>query len=181
MLLTNWARCFSGMTHPLLPMSRFIEKTLKLIAFNYLPEVVQRWREKELSPVDGEPGGQGSALHRWSLGRCGCRLGVWSWPKRPPLRRQGHWPRPFFTIWTIRNCVCVSRLFMSDSLQPMDCGPPGSSVHEILQARVLEWVSIPFSRGASWPVDRIPVSCIADSSPPELSGSPWAIREATKK
>lgn len=40
-LLTNWSRRFLGMTHPLLLMSRFIEKTLKLIAFNYLPEVVQ--------------------------------------------------------------------------------------------------------------------------------------------
>ena len=30
---------------------------------------------------------------------------------------------------------------------PMDCGPPGSSVHGILQARILEWVAIPFSRG----------------------------------
>jgi len=29
----------------------------------------------------------------------------------------------------------------------MDCGPPGSSVHGILQARILEWVAIPFSRG----------------------------------
>ena len=32
---------------------------------------------------------------------------------------------------------------------PMDCGPPGSSVHGILQARILEWVAIPFSRGSS--------------------------------
>ena len=32
---------------------------------------------------------------------------------------------------------------------PMDCSLPGSSVHEILQARILEWVSIPFSRGSS--------------------------------
>ena len=30
---------------------------------------------------------------------------------------------------------------------PMDCSPPGSSVHGILQARVLEWVAIPSSRG----------------------------------
>ena len=30
---------------------------------------------------------------------------------------------------------------------PMDCSPPGSSVHEILQARILEWVAISFSRG----------------------------------
>ena len=30
---------------------------------------------------------------------------------------------------------------------PMDCSPPGSSVHGILQARILQWVAIPFSRG----------------------------------
>ena len=32
---------------------------------------------------------------------------------------------------------------------PTDCSPPGSSVHGILQARILEWVAIPFSRGSS--------------------------------
>ena len=32
---------------------------------------------------------------------------------------------------------------------PMDCSPSGSSVHEILQARILEWVAIPFSRKSS--------------------------------
>ena len=36
---------------------------------------------------------------------------------------------------------------------PMDCSQPGSSVHGILQARVLEWVAIPFSRGSSQPRD----------------------------
>ena len=34
---------------------------------------------------------------------------------------------------------------------PVDCSPPGSSVHGILQARILEWVAIPFSRGYSQP------------------------------
>ena len=34
---------------------------------------------------------------------------------------------------------------------PMDCSPPGSSVHGILQARVLQWVAMPFSRGSSQP------------------------------
>ena len=33
---------------------------------------------------------------------------------------------------------------------PMDCSPPGFSVHWILQARILKWVAIPFSRGSSW-------------------------------
>ena len=42
----------------------------------------------------------------------------------------------------------------------MDCSPPGSSVHGILQARILEWPAIPFSRGSSWPRDQIQVSSI---------------------
>ena len=43
----------------------------------------------------------------------------------------------------------------------MNCSPPGSLVHGILQARILEWVAIPFSRGSSWPRDWTQVSCIA--------------------
>ena len=41
---------------------------------------------------------------------------------------------------------------------PMDCSPPGSSVHRILQARILEWVALPFSRGSSLPRDEAFVS-----------------------
>ena len=41
---------------------------------------------------------------------------------------------------------------------PMDCSLPGSSVHGIFQARVLEWVAISFSRGSSQPRDRSRVS-----------------------
>ena len=43
----------------------------------------------------------------------------------------------------------------------MDSSLPGSSIHGILQARILESVPIPFSTGSSRPRDRIPVSCIA--------------------
>ena len=42
----------------------------------------------------------------------------------------------------------------------MGCSPPGSSVHRILQARILEWVTITFSRGSSWPRDWTQVPCI---------------------
>ena len=59
---------------------------------------------------------------------------------------------------------CVSRSAVSDSFAYgllMDCSPPGSSVHGISQARILEWVAIPFSRGPSWPRDRTWVSLIA--------------------
>ena len=45
-------------------------------------------------------------------------------------------------------CVCVfSRSVLPDSLRPHGLSLPGSSVHGILQARVLEWAAIPFSRG----------------------------------
>ena len=43
---------------------------------------------------------------------------------------------------------------------PMDSSPPGSSIHGILQARILECVAISFSRETSWPRDRTQVSCI---------------------
>ena len=39
---------------------------------------------------------------------------------------------------------------------PMDCSPPGSSVHGILQARILEWVACPFSRVSSQPRESSP-------------------------
>ena len=45
-------------------------------------------------------------------------------------------------------CVCLCVLWSCLTLcNPMDCSPPGSSVHGILQARILEWAAIPFSRG----------------------------------
>ena len=51
-----------------------------------------------------------------------------------------------------------SRLTLCD---PMDCSPPGSSAHGILQARILAWVAISFSRGSTQPMNRTWVSCIA--------------------
>ena len=44
---------------------------------------------------------------------------------------------------------------------PMDCNPQGSSVHGNLQARILEWVAVPFSKGSSWPRAQTGISCIA--------------------
>ena len=46
---------------------------------------------------------------------------------------------------------------------PMDFSLPGSSVHGIFQARVLQWVAIAFSRGSSWPRDRTQVSRQTDA------------------
>ena len=44
---------------------------------------------------------------------------------------------------------------------PVDCSPPASSVHGVLQARILEWVSISSSRGSSWLRDQTLVSCVS--------------------
>ena len=46
---------------------------------------------------------------------------------------------------------------------PVDCSPPGSSVHGILQATILEWVAISFFRGSSLPRDRTQAPCIGSS------------------
>ena len=48
-------------------------------------------------------------------------------------------------------CVCLSVFSCLTLCNPMDCSPPGSSVHGILQASILGWVAISFSRASSWP------------------------------
>ena len=58
------------------------------------------------------------------------------------------------------NSVCV----LVNQAYPTLCSPPGSSVHGISQARILEWVAIPLSRRSSQPRDRTCVSCIARGS-----------------
>ena len=47
-------------------------------------------------------------------------------------------------------CVLVTQSYPT-LCDPLDCSTPGSSVHGILQERILEWVAIPFSRGSSHP------------------------------
>jgi len=52
----------------------------------------------------------------------------------------------FVTMWFFKVLVAQLNVRLCDA---MDCRPPGSSVHGILQARILEWAAIPFSRGSS--------------------------------
>ena len=60
------------------------------------------------------------------------------------------------------HCVQAKLLQLCPTLcNPMDCRLPGSSVHGILQARILEWVAMPSSRGSSWPRDRTHISYVS--------------------
>ena len=68
----------------------------------------------------------------------------------------------------------VAQLFLT-LCDFMDCSPPGSSVHGILQARISEWVAVSFSRGTSQPRDQSQVSHIAGRF-----FTVWATREAHK-
>ena len=57
-------------------------------------------------------------------------------------------------------CVCVCSVTKA-LCNPIDCSPPGSSVHRIFQTRILEQVSISYFRGPSLPRDQTGVSCVA--------------------
>ena len=80
-------------------------------------------------------------------------------------------------ISSIKAFSCESESEVAQSCptlcDPMDCSPPGSSIHGILQARLLEWVAISFSRGSSQPRYRTQVSHIAGRC-----FNLWATREA---
>ena len=79
-------------------------------------------------------------------------------------------------IYTVGHCTCDVH---ADSLShvglfadSLDCRPPGSSVHGILQARIPEWVAMPSSRGSSRFKDRTHVSyisCIWQAGPSPLA------------
>ena len=69
--------------------------------------------------------------------------------------------------WTNKqHYICKANIgsescsLVSNSLWPLGCSPPGFSVHEILQAKILEWVAILFSRGSYQPRDQTQVFCI---------------------
>ena len=67
-----------------------------------------------------------------------------------------------YTYMYIHICVCLLGAQLYPAFcEPRDCSQPGSSVHVILQTRILEWIAIPFSRGFSQPRDQTWVSCIA--------------------
>ena len=83
----------------------------------------------------GETWGKDSEPEAVQLENCGLRL------------RGGN--QGLDTIRGRRMCVCLVAQSCSALCDPMDCGPPGSSIHGIIQAGILERVAMPSSRGSS--------------------------------
>ena len=96
------------------------------------------------------------------------------------------WSPLEWTGWISLQSKGLSRVFSNTTVKwsevsqscptlcdPIDCCLPGSSIHGIFQARVLEWVAISFSTGSSWPKDWTLVSYI-----PGRHFNLWATREA---
>ena len=117
------------------------------------------WKRKMNVRVKGglEDGDAGRILIWIPPRMSGCQHPFPQRPKRSKSQLTG-WVLVSAALWAM--CV-LSRVWLCD---PMDCSPPGSSIHWILQARTLEWVAISSSRGSSWPKDWncvSGVSCIA--------------------
>ena len=158
-------------------------------------------RDKSNLVLSGSRGGGGNGLqidfwrrsHRFSKQIGWCRIG---WRGRWAKGKSPDWCQSFlfafFFNWSIVDlrycvsfrwtakwfsyiyvCVCKSTQLCPTLFDPMDYRSPGTSVHGLLQARIQEWVAIPFSMGSSQPRDRPQVSCIAGRF-----FTVWATREA---
>ena len=117
------------------------------------------WVEEEhiSTCVQGPGSGCCKNSQRWANEEAG-------WPAR---RLGGH------VSCSLEDCACVHAQSCLTLCDPMDWNPPGSSIHGILQARILEWVAFSFSRGSSLIGDRPRVSCIAGRLLLRHLGSPW--------
>ena len=91
--------------------------------------------------------------------------GLTSTSDQPAIDWSFPWLPPCMHAKSLQSCPTLCK--------PMECSPPGSSVHGIYQARRLKWVAISFSRGYSRPRDQICFSCIV-----RQTFYLWATREA---
>ena len=103
---------------------------------------------------------------------------VWRFLKKPGIKLPYDPAIPPLGIYRVCVHVCVCVLSCPTLCNPMDCRPPGSSVHQISQARILGWVAIPFSRGSFKSRDQTHVSGVSCIGRQILAH--WAIWEAPK-
>ena len=121
-----------------------------------------------LVPGSGRSPGEGMATHSSILAwRIPMDRGAW-WATVHGVTKS--WTRlsMYACRYAIRNVfsyvcaeLCLVTQLCPTLCDPMGCSPPGSSVHGIFQARILEWVVTPHSRGSSQPRGQTPVSCIS--------------------
>ena len=149
--------------------SRLVRKVVSLWSPLNLMEMTWKWPGK-LLPIE----------HLWEIGQmnnnlmflceCGGDTPHFQWPKRKKNVRP---PRTFLFITFLLHACHVTSV-LSALCNPMDCSPPGSSVHGISQARILQWVVISFSRGYSQSRDVICISTVLqlDFLPLSYLGSP---------
>ena len=91
----------------------------------------------------------------------------------PQLPGRSKRKKETFSSVTLYSFVCMHAKSLLSCLtlcDPVDCRPPGSSVHQILQARIVQWVALPFSRGSSQPRDE-PLSLLS----PALADEFWCL------
>ena len=120
------------------------------------------------------PGGSWLGLWPWPYNACSCHLStVYTSCRVSLLKARGHIHKfANLFIFFMKKVVLVTQLCLT-LCDPLSL--PGSSVHGILQARILEWVAVLFFRGSSQPRDWTWVSCIA-----RRLFTIWVIREALK-
>ena len=124
-----------------------------------------------------------------SLGWWRCCLQCWATQMADTLTAKKKADRMEEWIWVSAKGICLifymlvphperKKILVAQlcptHCDPRDCSPPSSFVHGILQARILEWIAVPFSRGSSWPRDWTWVSCTAGRF-----FTIWAIKEAS--
>ena len=194
-------RLYLILSHALLIQSQFL-RIRSLAACSFITYQLGKWSNASLSK---SPLWMRSDCDFWSSRRIWWAWwlgGLWpllqgnqtqmslilkSWTVKKINMNTKFWLPPdthkLYTVYFFILCV-ITRLSINLSRRqrrcptpcdPKDCSPPGSSVRGILQARILEWVAIPFSRGSFWPRDRTWSPALqADSLPSQPPGkSQW--------
>ena len=115
--------------------------------------------QKQLSFVNSFIVSLGSGAEKWEVEISW----IWDWQDKQ-----------IYFLFSIFLFFLVAQLCRT-LCDPVDCSPPGSSIHEILQARILEWVAMPSSRISSRPRNQTQVSCYRCFA--GLFFTCWAIRE----
>ena len=130
------------------------------------------------------PGDVGEVLKNGEWLRFLCSLGLAPKPY-PSLTHTSGWDRENGKGseggWVALRALAKSLQSCPTLHNPIDCSPPGSSVHGISQARILEWVAISLCRGSSQPKDWTRVSCSAGRFFTELQGKPKTVINLIKK